>query len=303
MEKKEFLTDEQRRGLIYGSLISAVLSGGAALRSGGNITDAIGRGTMGAAEAFGGGMEGIAKQKHAEIENAKNEEAIRASQESQSLAKKNFNMQAEAHKSSQAVQAATANEMQRKTSEEGLRSNVLQQWVAEQRVPMAPAGQALDPNVVAAVEAGGPSVLAQYILGSQKQVTSTGNTTNIIQGQAAALEKKLEATREEGGAERKTKEGIAEKGNISKEKIGAAQNVSKEKQAETRAGDTKTVKSWPYMDPNTGEGFDEMAPGRVRFSQKAVDKIAKRSGIMRDLGEKPSGTTKVWDPKKKDWVK
>jgi hypothetical protein len=168
---------------------------------------------------------------------------------------------------------------------------------------MAPAGQALDPNVVAAVEAGGPSVLAQYILGSQKQVTSTGNTTNIIQGQAAALEKKLEATREEGGAERKTKEGIAEKGNISKEKIGAAQNVSKEKQTETRAGDTKTVKSWPYMDPNTGEGFDEMAPGRVRFSQKAVDKIAKRSGIMRDLGEKPSGTTKVWDPKKKDWVK
>ena len=106
MEKKEFLTDEQRRGLIYGSLISAVLSGGAAMRQGGNITDAIGRGTMGAAQAFGGGMEEIAKIKHQDIENAKNEESIRASQESQSLAKKNLTMQEEAHKSSQALQAA-----------------------------------------------------------------------------------------------------------------------------------------------------------------------------------------------------
>jgi hypothetical protein len=65
-------------------------------------------------------MEEIAKIKHQDIENAKNEESIRASQESQSLAKKNLTMQEEAHRSSQALQKAQEERLVGEEKQKGL---------------------------------------------------------------------------------------------------------------------------------------------------------------------------------------
>lgn len=303
MEKQEFLTPEQRKGLIYGSLISAVLSGGAAMRQGGNITDALGRGTMGAAQAFGGGMEEIAKMKHQEIENAKEEESIRASQEMQSLNKKKLAMEERSHESSEKVQAAQLEEIKRKTSESRSQSSALQRWFAEQRAPMnphgvPPAGEVIDPNLVSAAEAGGPSALAQIILGTQKKEANAANVFHIGDVRRDIQEKKSETAKAQwdderefkdrlAAAERKSREILAAAGITSKEKVGAEHNVSEEKQAKIRAdAPGKGVKKFPYMDPKTGEGFNEMAPGRVPFSQKLVDRIAKLASMAKGEGVK-----------------
>jgi hypothetical protein len=191
-------------------------------------------------------MEEIAKIKHQDIENAKNEESIRASQESQSLAKKNLTMQEEAHKSSQALQAAHVGEIQRKSSEEGLRSSALQRWVAEQRAPMdprgvPPSGEAIDPNLVSAAEAGGPSTLAQIILGTQRKEATQGNVVNVIQGREAVQEKKSETTKTVGEAERKSREIIAAAGVASKEKIGEKERASTTANVKTKVESAEKI--------------------------------------------------------------
>ncbi len=137
MANKEFLTPEQRKGLIYGSLISAILSGGTTLKSGGDITSALGRGTMGAAQAFGGGIEEIAKYKHQDIENAKMEEMIAASKESQVMARKKQIMEEEAHKKTQLYRAAQTKALSQADLEKTSDAQALQKFIASQR-PVTP---------------------------------------------------------------------------------------------------------------------------------------------------------------------
>ncbi len=151
MPNKEFLTPEQRKGLIYGSLISAILSGGAALKSGGDITSALGRGAMGAAQGFGGGIEEIANIKHQDIENAKNEEMIAASKESQAMARKKQLMEEEAHKESGLHLAAQTKALGQADLEKTANAQALQKFIASQRpITPEPLGGNLPPSPQAA---------------------------------------------------------------------------------------------------------------------------------------------------------
>jgi len=83
----DLMSPEQRKGLLYGSLISAIL--GAA--SGGNIREALGNAAVGASSGYGGGMEDVMKAQREDLERQAAVEKINASHSGQNIAQQKFN--------------------------------------------------------------------------------------------------------------------------------------------------------------------------------------------------------------------
>lgn len=83
----EFITPEQRKGLLIGSLISAALGAGASLRAGGNITDALGTAMATGAAGYSGGVDTLIQERQRKLEENKFQEAIRHAKEQEALTK------------------------------------------------------------------------------------------------------------------------------------------------------------------------------------------------------------------------
>lgn len=290
MEPKKFLTDEQRRGLIYGSLISAVLSGGAALRSGGNVTDAIGRGTLGASQAFGGGLEEIAKRRHQEIEEEKIQEAIEASRASTALAKKGQARQEEESQSRMLHEAAQTAELTRATGEKtargGKHAALLAQIMQEQTAAEsgeAPGMPGLSPAMLRALQFSTPENAAAILAGGERaaQTFNIGTAREETRRAMPEITEKAEAPRK--AEERKVPVEVAKTAGVSREKV-----------AETRAAATLTAaekkveakeKKFNYVDPKTGKMYEEFQSGFLPYPSKAADKALRYLALQ--SGEKP----------------
>jgi hypothetical protein len=302
MDQNEFLTPEQRKGLIYGSLISAILSGGAALRSGGNFTDAMGRATLGSAEAFGGGLDAIAKIKHQEIENAKNEEAIRASQEAQGLAKKRQTMEEAAHKiTGEHVTAQTAALKSAEASKTDRAQRLISFLAAQEPVTptstggVPPAGE-LSPSVLTPeqsqiLRAIGPEK-AGDVLGTIMKPSAYENYLNTLTGeivkgskiappppntvtmpqaiqQGKTLSAEALAQQERERKEAETNARIASQEKIAKEKADAAAKAAKEK-ADAAAKAAKEKEAQKEESKKTKVYWDSVkgAPAEIAIGKK-----------------------------------
>ena len=280
-KKREFLTPEQRRGLLYGSLISAVLSGGAALRSGGNVTDALGRGALGAAQAFGGGLEEVANLRHREIEEDKMLEAMRASQESTALAKKSA-------ASREAHEAAQTEKIKRETAEESARAGkhekLIQQTLQEQALAeegRSPGTLPISPTILRALQFSTPQNAATILTGGERaqQIFNLGERK--IEATKALPGIKAEAEAPIKREEFKAKEKIAQIGAGTREKVAQVGAESRERVAETgTATAAAKVKPQAYLnnDPESdeyGKVVDYFKKGFIAYPSKAAERAMR----------------------------
>jgi len=291
-KKKEFLTPEQRKGLLYGSLISAVLSGGAALRSGGNVTDALGRGALGAAQAFGGGLEEVANLRHREIEEDKMLEAMRASQESTALAKKSAASR-EAHEAAQTKEAGRA------TAEKTANAAALEKFLASQRPPSATPYSAMTPEQLSMIEGMG-SRGVEGIQSVLKPTTGIDKYYDVLTNRMVSVPKTepgpvgavtpamvIAAEKEKGSTQRaemvtKTAEKVSKTGAESREKVAQVGAESRGRVAETGAATAAAkVKNKVYWDYDNGapvelpegkQGINQGDPDRDRIAKRLLEK-------------------------------
>lgn len=291
-DQKSFLTDEQRKGLIYGSMISAILSGGAAMRSGGNITDAIGRGTMGAAQAFGGGLESIAKIKHEEIENAKNEEAVRASQEAQSLSKKRLGMEETAHKATMEHVGAQTSALQEASAARTDKMRRLSEYLAAQ-APGSPEGGPPSAGGIdlGLLKLGGPENMDSAINAYIKSTTTSdtffdpysGNTVRVnratqpppgvVTPSQANTATRTQSAEDIAKEHRDSEAVLAAAGLKVKKDIATQANQTRKDLAEAHGGEKAKYES--YYNPKTNSYKDIQIPA----TEKQTEGLIKASDV------------------------
>ncbi len=129
----DLLTKDQRKGLLYGSLISAGLAAAAASRFGGNVMDAVGAGLAGATSGYAGGLNDIVKLRHAEIERQKAEEMMKAAEETRGLSRERFEYEKRVGAQTQGFQAEEAERKRRGYATEESDMQRLMEWIQTQK--------------------------------------------------------------------------------------------------------------------------------------------------------------------------
>jgi len=120
------ITPEQRKGLIYGAILSSGIGALAALGTGGNWNDAMLAGTAGLSSGYAGGLDKIVQFKKAELDNERVQELMKAQKEATRLAGERFGLQKETSGITNKLRTRQTEALEQKTAEEGRANEALQ---------------------------------------------------------------------------------------------------------------------------------------------------------------------------------